>query len=75
MRQDNIIYVAIHKTKQTTMSGAKGQYAFGDIKSLKGSIGQSYRYEAERTRGGVSPKDLYDIYKVNLDKMTKELVK
>lgn len=72
MRPENIIYVALRKSNGAIMSGAKGQYSFKDKGALRSSVGQSYSYEAEKA--GVKPKDLYNIYEVNLDTMTKELV-
>ena len=62
MRPQNIIYVAIHKDTGRVLSGAKFQTAMTDKTSLARSIGQT----------GVK-RDKYDIYKVNLDTMAKEL--
>lgn len=59
------MYVAISKEDGSVMSGAKGQHAFGDKRSLASSIGQSYTYTARRL--SCKPKDLYDIYEVDAD--------
>lgn len=62
----NIIYVAISKKTGGVMSGAKGQYAFGDKGSLGRSVGQNYAYEARKQ--GIKPKDMYDIHEIDVDK-------
>jgi hypothetical protein len=61
----NVIYVAISKESGNVLSGMKGQHAYGDINSLKKSMGQSLSYTAKRN--GVKPMDLYSIHEVDLD--------
>lgn len=66
----NIIYVAVHKEKQTVLSGRKGQAAFFDTKSLKLSIGQSFGgFGSEARIKGVDPKDLYSIHEIDVSQV------
>ncbi|WP_144498215.1 hypothetical protein [Bacillus paralicheniformis] len=40
---NNTIYIAISESSGAVLSGSNGQYAFGDIETLRRSIGQNYR--------------------------------
>lgn len=62
----NIIYVAISKNGNV-MSGAKGQYAFGDKGTLRKSVNYHYKWEANRD--GKHPSELYDILEIDVDKV------
>lgn len=59
------IYIAISKETGDVMSGAKGQYAFGDKATLGRSIGQAYGYTAQK-KGFSSTKELYDVFEVDV---------
>ena len=60
------ILVAISKETGEVLSGARGQYAYGDISRLRKSMGQELSYAAKLE--GVRPKDLYSIHEIDIVK-------
>ena len=62
---EQIIYVAINKETGKIMSGAKGQYAFGDDSTLGRSVGQAY---------GKGAKEKYTIKTFNVTEILNGVV-
>jgi len=60
------IFVAIDDDTGEVLSGASGQYAYGNVSRLRKSMGQELSYAAKLD--GVRPKDLYSVHEIDIVK-------
>ena len=60
------IFVATDDDTGEVLSGARGQYAYGNVSRLRKSMGQELSYAAKVD--GVKPQDLYSIHEIDIVK-------
>lgn len=59
-------YVAYDKETGKALCGARGDYVFGDLRTLRCSLGQHWMIRDRAFKQGKKPKDLYIVKEYDL---------